>query len=92
MILIDSGREVLAITSDSCTPRWCNSSGYNISTLEEAGIKMATDVELGAVKAYTIGAEETAVKNRIMLSRLRQAADIASSRRLWNRKFFSQMN
>ena len=40
---------------------------------------MATDVELGAVKAYTIGAEETAVKNRIMLSRLRQAADIASS-------------
>tara|TARA_Y100000022_G_C13052869_1_gene285199 strand:- start:167 stop:295 length:129 start_codon:yes stop_codon:yes gene_type:complete len=30
--------------------------------MEEAGIKMATDEELGADKAYTIGAAETAVK------------------------------
>ena len=53
---------------------------------------MATDEELGADKAYTIGAEETAVKNRIMLSRLRHASNIGSSGRLWNRKFSSHMN
>ena len=35
---------------------------HNISTLEEAGIKMVTDAELGADKAYTIGADQTAVK------------------------------
>ena len=32
------------------------------SILEEAGIKMPTDEELGADKAYIVGAEETAVK------------------------------
>ena len=51
---------------------------------------MATDEELGADKAYTIGAEETAVKK--LLSRLRQASNIGSSGRLWNRKFSSHMN
>ena len=30
--------------------------------MEEAAFKRATDKELGADKAYTIGAEETAVK------------------------------
>ena len=53
---------------------------------------MATDKELGADKANTIGAEETAVNNRILLTRLREASNLGSSGRLWNRKFSSHMN
>ena len=52
---IDRGREMLLIASKSWSPRRCNSTGYNISASEEAGIKMATDEELGADKACTIG-------------------------------------
>ena len=56
---------------------------------------MSTDEELGAGKAYTVGEDETAAlvkmkpqqKNRLLLSRLRQASNIRSSGRLWNRKF-----
>ena len=55
MSVIDCGREVPLIASNSWSSRRCNSSGDNISTSEEAGIKMATDEELGADKAYTIG-------------------------------------
>ena len=53
--VIDSGREEPLIASNSWGPRRCNSSGYNISTSEEAGIKMATDEELGADKAKLLG-------------------------------------
>ena len=53
--VIDCWREVPFIASNSWIPRRCNSSGDNISTSEEAGIKMATDEELGADKAYTNG-------------------------------------
>ena len=53
---------------------------------------MSTDEELEVDKAYTIGAEETAEKNWVLLSRLRQAPNIGSSGRLWNSKFSSQMN
>ena len=61
--LIDFGREGPLIGSDSCSLRWCNSSGHNISTLYEAGIKMATDEELRADKALIISEEETTEKN-----------------------------
>ena len=60
--------------------------------MEGAGIKMSTNEELGADKANTVGAEETAEKNRILLGRLRQASNIGSSGRLWNWKFSSHMN
>ena len=53
--VIDCGREVPFIASNSWSPRRCNSSGDNISTSEEAGIKMATDEELGADKATLLG-------------------------------------
>ena len=52
--VIDCGHEVPLIASNSWSPRQCNSSGDNISTSEEAGIKMATDEELGADKACII--------------------------------------
>ena len=60
--VIDSGLKRPLFASGFFSPVWCNSSGHYISALEEAGIKMATDQELGAYKAYASGAEETAVK------------------------------
>ena len=53
--VIDCGREVPLIASNSWGPRRCNSSGDYKSTSEEAGIKMATDEELGTDKATLLG-------------------------------------
>ena len=53
--VIDCRREVPLIASNSWSPRRCYSSGDNISTSEEAGIKMAADEELGADKATLLG-------------------------------------
>ena len=52
--VIDCGREVFLIASNSWSSRRCNSSGGNLSTSEEAGIKMATDEELGADIHYWV--------------------------------------
>jgi hypothetical protein len=52
--VIDCGRDVPLIALNSWSPRLCNLSGDNIGTSEEAGIKMATDEELGADIHYWV--------------------------------------
>ncbi len=88
--VIDCGHELPLIQSNSCSSSLSNSSGDNISILEEAGIKMATDQELGADKASLVQ-RKPQYKSRILLSRLPQASNIGSVGRLWNRKFSSHM-